>query len=49
MRKKSFSIVAFTLICSIPIMAQDQVKIPNGISMAFKAGDAADLSILPLS
>lgn len=44
MRKKSFSIVAFTLICSIPIMAQDQVKIPNGISMAFKAGDAAELS-----
>jgi hypothetical protein len=44
MRKKSFSIVAFTLICSNLIMAQDQVKIPNGISMAFKAGDATELS-----
>ena len=44
MRKKSFSIVAFALICSIPLMAQDQVKIPSGISMAFKAGDATELS-----
>jgi hypothetical protein len=44
MRKKSCSIVAFALICSITLMAQDQVKIPNGISMAFKAGDATELS-----
>jgi hypothetical protein len=44
MRKKSFSIVAFALICSIPLMAQDQVRIPSGISLAFKAGDATELS-----
>jgi hypothetical protein len=44
MIKKSYFTVAFALMSVLLLKAQDQVKIPNGISMAFKAGNAAELS-----
>ena len=44
MIKKSYITVAFALMSVLSLKAQDQVKIPNGISMAFKAGNATELS-----
>lgn len=44
MIKKSFFTALFTIISILSLIAQDQVKIPNGISMAFKAGNAAELT-----
>jgi hypothetical protein len=44
MIKKSHIAFAFALMSILSLKAQDQIKIPNGISMAFKAGNAAELS-----
>ncbi len=43
---KSLSIipVIFIAMCSITVTAQDEAKIPGGISIAIKAGNAAELS-----
>jgi len=43
---KAFKIIAFLLIiiASIPVNGQDQTKIPGGISLALKAGDAPELA-----
>jgi hypothetical protein len=40
---KVFTIIALTIIC-FSLRAQDQGKIPGGISIALKAGNAAELS-----
>ena len=40
---KVFTIIALTIIC-LSLGAQDQGKIPEGISIALKAGNAAELS-----
>jgi hypothetical protein len=40
---KVFTIIAFAIIC-LSLGAQDQGKIPGGISIALKAGNAAELS-----
>ena len=40
---KVFTIIALTIIC-FSLRAQDQWKIPGGISIALKAGNAAELS-----
>jgi hypothetical protein len=40
---KVFTIIALTIIC-LSLGAQDQGKIPGGISIALKAGNAAELS-----
>lgn len=44
MIKKSFIALAFSIMSILALEAQDQIKIPNGISMAFKAGNATELS-----
>lgn len=44
MIKKSYFAVAVALMSIFLLEAQDQVKIPNSISMAFKAGNATELS-----
>jgi hypothetical protein len=44
MIKKSYLTVVFALMIVLPLKAQDQIKIPNGISMAFKAGNATELA-----
>ena len=40
---KVFTIIALTIIC-FSLRAQDQGKIPGGISIALKTGNAAELS-----
>ena len=40
---KVFTIIVLTIIC-FSLRAQDQGKIPGGISIALKAGNAAELS-----
>ena len=40
---KVFTIISLTIIC-LSLGAQDQGKIPGGISIALKAGNAAELS-----
>ena len=40
---KVFTIIALTIIC-FSLRAQDQGKIPEGISIALKTGNAAELS-----
>jgi hypothetical protein len=44
MSKKSYFAVAFAIMCILSLEAQDQVKIPSDISMAFKAGNATELA-----
>ena len=44
MIKKSIITAVIFLSGTIYVMAQDQVKIPGGISMAFKQGNATELS-----
>jgi hypothetical protein len=44
MKLKNFIPVIFLLINSLTITAQEQTRIPAGISIAFKAGNAAELS-----
>jgi hypothetical protein len=44
MRKWSRLSVVFLMLSVISLQAQDQTKIPAGISIAFKAGNAAELS-----
>ena len=44
MVRKWFIPVALALLASLPVMSQDQARIPSGISLAFKAGNAAELS-----
>ena len=44
MKFKSLISVPVVIICSLALAAQDQVKIPAGISIAIKAGNAAELS-----
>jgi hypothetical protein len=44
MIKKCYIAVALAVIGVLSLKAQDQIKIPNGISMAFKAGNATELS-----
>jgi len=43
---KSLVIIPVLLIvlCSLPVTAQEQAKIPGGISIAIKAGNATELS-----
>ena len=43
---KSVSIITVLLVVlsRLPVAAQDQAKIPEGIAIAFKAGNAAELS-----
>jgi hypothetical protein len=44
MKLKNIIPVIFLLINSLTITAQEQTRIPAGISIAFKAGNAAELS-----
>jgi hypothetical protein len=44
MKLKNIIPVIFLLINSITLTAQEQTRIPAGISIAFKAGNAAELS-----
>jgi hypothetical protein len=44
MIKKCYIAVVLAIIGVLSLKAQDQIKIPNGISMAFKAGNATELS-----
>ena len=44
MIKRSLITAACALMSALFLLAQDQVKIPNGISIAIKAGNAAELS-----
>jgi hypothetical protein len=44
MRIKSQLSIAVLLISYLSLQAQEQSKIPAGISLAFKAGDASELS-----
>ena len=44
MKLKNIIPVIFLLITSLTITAQEQTRIPAGISIAFKAGNAAELS-----
>jgi len=44
MIKKSYIAVTFALMSVLSVSAQDQIKIPGGISMAFKAGNATELA-----
>lgn len=44
MKLKKIIPVLFLLINSLALMAQEQTRIPSGISIAFKAGNAAELS-----
>jgi len=44
MKLKIILPVFFLIIGSLTISAQDQTRIPGGISIAFKAGNAAELS-----
>jgi hypothetical protein len=44
MKLKSIIPVLFLLINSFALTAQEQTRIPSGISIAFKAGNAAELS-----
>ena len=44
MKLKNIIPVIFLLINSLTIAAQEQTRIPAGISIAFKAGNAAELS-----
>jgi hypothetical protein len=44
MKLKSLIPVLFLLINSFALTAQEQTRIPSGISIAFKAGNAAELS-----
>jgi hypothetical protein len=44
MIKRSLITAACALMSTLFLLAQDQVKIPNGISIAIKAGNAAELS-----
>ena len=44
MKLKNIIPVIFLLINSLALMAQEQTRIPAGISIAFKAGNAAELS-----
>jgi hypothetical protein len=43
---KSLKYITLLMItfCSLPVAAQEQVKIPGGISIAIKAGNASELS-----
>ena len=43
---KSVNIIQVILfaLCSVTVTAQDQAQIPGGISIAFKAGNASELS-----
>jgi hypothetical protein len=43
---KSLKFIPLVMIafCSLSVMAQEQTKIPGGISIALKAGNAAELS-----
>lgn len=44
MRIRSQISVAVLMLNLVPLQAQDQTKIPGGISIAFKAGNASELS-----
>jgi hypothetical protein len=44
MRIKTFVPAAVLVLSFLPLNAQDQAKIPGGISLAFKAGNASELS-----
>ena len=44
MKLKNIFPVIFLLINSLALTAQEQTRIPPGISIAFKAGNAAELS-----
>jgi hypothetical protein len=44
MIKKSFILVLLILISTLSSVAQEQAKIPAGIPMAFRAGNATELS-----
>ncbi len=44
MKLKNIIPVLFLLINSLTLTAQEQTRIPSGISIAFKAGNAAELS-----
>jgi hypothetical protein len=44
MRKRSQISVAVMMLSLFSLQAQDQTKIPGGISIAFKAGNASELS-----
>jgi hypothetical protein len=44
MISKYFITVVFSLLFIMPVKAQDQARIPSGISLAFKVGNAAELS-----
>jgi hypothetical protein len=37
-------ICTFMILCIVPLKAQDQAKIPAGISSAFKSGSASELA-----
>jgi hypothetical protein len=44
MRKRSLLSIAVMMLCMTFLQAQDQTKIPEGISVALKAGNASELS-----
>jgi len=44
MRSAKIILLVLIVISALPVNAQDQAKIPEGISMAIKAGNAAELS-----
>ena len=44
MVRKCLIAATFALLASSPVMSQDQARIPSGISLAFKAGNASELS-----
>ena len=44
MKSASIILLALVAISVLPAQAQDQAKIPEGISIAIKAGNAAELS-----
>ncbi len=44
MKSASIILLALVAISVLPAQAQDQTKIPEGISIAIKAGNAAELS-----
>jgi hypothetical protein len=44
MKSSSIILLVLMAISALPVHAQDQAKIPEGISIAIKAGNAAELS-----
>jgi hypothetical protein len=44
MKSASIILLVLTAVSVLPASAQDQAKIPDGISIAIKAGNAAELS-----